>query len=153
MEKAEELNEKEASFSEGAKKELELLQSALERILTLTNDAFENNDGHTAAQVEPLEEVIDILVERLRDQHIRRLKDGVCSIDTGVVFLDVLNNAERISDHCSNVAARLVGMEAGEDYDSHTLKSIMHHNPTKDYMLEYDACRKTYLAPLEEMEA
>ena len=58
-----------------------------------------------AAQVEPLEEVIDVMAERLRDQHILRLKDGVCSIDTGVVFLDVLNNAERISDHCYNVAA------------------------------------------------
>ena len=84
---------------------------------------------------------------------IRRLKDGVCSIDTGVVFLDVLNNAERISDHCSNIAARLIGMDAGEDYDSHTLKSIMHHNPTKDYMLEYEECRKAYLIPLESMEA
>jgi len=44
-------------------------------------------------------------------------------------------------------------MDAGEDYDSHTLKSIMHHNPTKDYMLEYEECRKAYLVPLEEMEA
>ena len=130
-----------------------LLENALERILTLTNDAFDNNDMRMAAQVEPLEEVIDVMAERLRDQHILRLKDGVCSIDTGVVFLDVLNNAERISDHCSNVAARLIGMDAGEDYDSHTLKSIMHHNPTKDYMLEYEECRKAYLVPLEEMEA
>ena len=153
MEKAEELEEKEASFSESATKELLLLENALERILTLTNDAFDNNDMRMAAQVEPLEEVIDVMAERLRDQHILRLKDGVCSIDTGVVFLDVLNNAERISDHCSNVAARLIGMDAGEDYDSHTLKSIMHHNPTKDYMLEYEECRKTYLVPLEEMEA
>ena len=153
MEKAEELNEKEASFSESAQKELKLLEQALERILNLTNDAFENDDMHKAAQVEPLEEIIDVMVERLRDQHIRRLKDGVCSIDTGVVFLDVLNNAERISDHCSNIAARLIGMDAGEDYDSHTLKSIMHHNPTKDYMLEYEECRKAYLIPLESMEA
>ena len=151
--KAEELQEKEASFSENATKELQLLENALNRILNLTNDAFENSDMRLAAQVEPLEEVIDVMAERLRDQHILRLKDGVCSIDTGVVFLDVLNNAERISDHCSNVAARLIGMDAGEDYDSHTLKSIMHHNPTKDYMLEYEECRKTYLAPLEEMEA
>ena len=115
--------------------------------------AFENDDVQKAAQVEPLEEIIDVMVERLRDQHIRRLKDGVCSIDTGVVFLDVLNNVERISDHCSNVAVRMIGMEGGEDYDSHTLKSIMHHNPTKDYMLEYEQCRKEYLVPLEQMEA
>ena len=107
----------------------------------------------SARQVEPLEQVIDILVEKLRAQHIKRLKDGICSIDTGVVFLDVLNNAERISDHCSNIAARLVGMEAGEDYDSHTLKNMMHHNPTKEYMLNYEQCRKDYLIPLEQLEA
>ena len=152
MEKAEELTEKEASFTDHAKGELRILDSALQRILSLTNDAFENNDIRAAGQVEPLEEVIDILVERLRDQHIKRLKAGVCSIDTGVVFLDVLNNAERISDHCSNIAARLVGMDAGEDYDSHTLKSIMHHNP-KDYLLTYEECRKEYLVPLEALEA
>ena len=99
MEKAEELNEKEASFSESAQKELILLEKAVERILTVTGEAFEGDDTQKAMQVEPLEEVIDVMVERLRDQHIRRLKDGVCSIDTGVVFLDVLNNVERISDH------------------------------------------------------
>ena len=153
MEKAEELNEKEASFSESAQKELILLEKAVERILTVTGEAFEGDDTQKAMQVEPLEEVIDVMVERLRDQHIRRLKDGVCSIDTGVVFLDVLNNVERISDHCSNVAVRMIGMEGGEDYDSHTLKSIMHHNPTKDYMLEYEQCRREYLVPLEQMEA
>ena len=153
MEKSEELYEKEASFSDHAKEQLKLLTSAMERILDLTNDAFENDDLTLARQVEPLEEVIDILVEKLRDGHIKRLKDGICSIDTGVVFLDVLNNAERISDHCSNIAARLVGMSEGDDYDSHTLKSLMHHNPTKDYSLHYEQCCKEYLVPLEAMEA
>ena len=153
MEKSEELYEKEASFSDHAKEQLKLLTGAMERILDLTNDAFENDDLTLARQVEPLEEVIDIMVEKLRDQHIKRLKDGICSIDTGVVFLDVLNNAERISDHCSNIAARLVGMSEGDDYDSHTLKSLMHHNPTKDYSLHYEQCCKEYLVPLEAMEA
>ena len=153
MEKSEELYEKEASFSDHAKEQLKLLTSAMERILDLTNDAFENDDLTLARQVEPLEEVIDLMVEKLRDQHIKRLKDGICSIDTGVVFLDVLNNAERISDHCSNIAARLVGMSEGDDYDSHTLKSLMHHNPTKDYSLHYEQCCKEYLVPLEAMEA
>jgi len=153
MEKSEELYEKEASFSDHAKEQLKLLTSAMERILDLTNDAFENDDLTLARQVEPLEEVIDIMVEKLRDQHIKRLKEGICYIDTGVVFLDVLNNAERISDHCSNIAARLVGMSEGDDYDSHTLKSLMHHNPTKDYSLHYEQCCKEYLVPLEAMEA
>ena len=152
MEKSEELYEKEASFSDHAKEQLKLLTSAMERILDLTNDAFENDDLTLARQVEPLEEVIDIMVEKLRDQHIKRLKDGICSIDTGVVFLDVLNNAERISDHCSNIAARLVGMSEGDDYDSHTLKSLMHHNPSKEYSLMYEECCKEYLTPLAAME-
>ena len=152
-EKAQELTDKEVTFSEKAQQELKLLDNALEKILTLTTDAFEFDDARTASQVEPLEQVIDILVERLRAQHIKRLKDGACSIDTGVVYLDVLNNVERISDHCSNIAARLVGMEAGEDYDSHTLKNMMHHNPTKEYMLNYEQCRKDYLIPLEQLEA
>jgi len=153
VEKAQELNEKEIAFSENARKELNLLSSALERILQLTDTAFAENDLHIAAQVEPLEEVIDIMVERLRNQHIRRLKDGVCSVDTGVVFLDVLNNVERISDHCSNIATRILGSESGEDYDSHTMKKMMHHNPSESYLREYEQCRKDYLAPLEEMEA
>ena len=152
QEKAVELYEKEASFSDIAKNELKLLDSALEQILTRTNDAFENDDIALARQVEPLEEVIDILVEKLRDGHIKRLKDGICSIDTGVVFLDVLNNVERISDHCSNVAARLVGTSEGDDYDSHTLKSLMHHNPSKEYSLMYEECCKEYLTPLAAME-
>ena len=129
-----------------------MLDAALERILVLTDEAFENDDVQKAAQVEPLEEIIDVMVERLRDQHILRLKDGICSIDTGVVFLDVLNNAERISDHCSNVAARLVGTSEGDDYDSHTLKSLMHHNPSKEYSLMYEECCKEYLTPLAAME-
>lgn len=152
QEKAVELYEKEASFSDIAMNELKLLDSALDQILTRTNDAFENDDIVLARQVEPLEEVIDILVEKLRDGHIKRLKDGICSIDTGVVFLDVLNNVERISDHCSNVAARLVGTSEGKDYDSHTLKSLMHHNPSKEYSLMYEECCKEYLTPLAAME-
>ncbi len=153
MEKAQELADKEVAFSDRAKDELKILDSALEKILTLTDYAFESGEVSVARQVEPIEEVIDILVERLRDQHIKRLKEGICSIDTGVVFLDVLNNAERISDHCSNIAARLIGMEAGEDYDSHTLKSMMHHNPSREYLLAYEECRKEYLVPLETLEA
>lgn len=153
MEKGQELNEKEIAFSESAQKELGILASALERVLKLTDTAFENNDVNIAAQVEPMEEIMDIMVEYLRKQHIKRLKDGVCSIDTGVIFLDVLNNVERISDHCSNIAARIIGTASGEDYDSHTLKAIMHHNPTDNYLRQLDQCRKEYLEPLEKMEA
>ena len=150
---AREIHEKKIVFSPAAQQELTTIVEALDEILDITVRAYLNSDVELAGRVEPLEQVIDILVERLRAQHIKRLKEGACSIDTGVVYLDVLNNVERISDHCSNIAARLVGMEAGEDYDSHTLKNMMHHNPTKEYMLNYEQCRKDYLIPLEQLEA
>lgn len=134
MEMAQELHEKDVEFSEGAQKELTLLMEAVKQILELTDEAFSNDNLHAAMRVEPLEETIDIMCERLRSQHIGRLKDGVCAIDTGVVFLDVLNNIERISDHCSNIAARLIGMEEGDELDTHMLKKMMHHSPTGEYV-------------------
>ena len=91
--------------------------------------------------------------ETLKDRHINRLRNGQCTVDAAFPFVESLSCLERISDHCSNIAARLVGMEAGEDYDSHTLKNMMHHNPTKEYMLNYEQCRKDYLVPLEQLEA
>ena len=103
--------------------------------------------------MEPLEQVIDSLNSSLKNHHIERLQSGKCTIELGFILSDVMTDFERISDHCSNIAVRMVGMEAGDDYDSHTLKNIMHHSPSKDYMLEYEQCRKEYLVPLEEMEA
>ena len=98
------------------------------------------------------QQVIDQLKERMRTNHIMRLKNGDCSIETGFVLSDILTNLERVSDHCSNIAARLVGMSEGDDYDSHTLKSLMHHNPSKEYSLMYEECCKEYLTPLAAME-
>ena len=144
MEKAEELYDKEASFSESAKKELQLLDAALERILVLTDEAFENDDTQKAAQVEPLEEIIDVMVERLRDQHIRRLKDGICSIDTGVVFLDVLNNAERISDHCSNIAVCVSQIHSGS-FDTHEYLHAL--KKEEEFEAEYKELKKQYQLP------
>ena len=108
MEKSEELYEKEASFSDHAKEELKLLTGAMERVLDLTNDAFENNDVALARQVEPLEEVVDTLKEQLRMRHILRLQNGVCTIELGFVWADLLTNLERVADHCSNIAGRVI---------------------------------------------
>ncbi len=145
MESAGELEDKEVHFSDSAWQELDILSDAVEEIISLTNDASANNELHAARRVEPLEETIDDLCETLRAQHIQRLKDGVCQIDTGVVFLDVLNNMERIADHCSNVAARLIGMESGDELDAHTLKRELHETTTGDYGEELAAYHKKYL--------
>ena len=95
------------------------------------NDAFAAEDPALAAQVEPLEETVDEMCDALRERHIVRLKEGGCSIEGGVVFLDVLTNTERISDHCANIAGRIVGMGRDEVFNARLAKA-----------------RETYLAPL-----
>lgn len=153
MESAQELNDKDVHFSPEACRELEKLSSAVEEVVGLTIKAFEDTDIRLAVMVEPLEETVDTMCELLRNRHITRLKEGVCQIDTGVVFLDVLNNMERIADHCSNVAARLIGMESGEELDAHTLKQLMHHSPSSEYQACTAEYREKYLQPLLEEKA
>lgn len=100
-----ELDEKELSFSEEAKKELSVICAAVTDVADLAFKAFVQSDMEAANAVEPLEEVVDDLKNELRTRHIRRLQQGACSIAVGFVWADLLTNLERISDHCSNIAA------------------------------------------------
>ena len=108
VEAAEELNEKGLQLSDAAKHELRVLTRAVEEILALSIDAFQTNDLQKAYMVEPLEQVIDDLKEKLRIHHILRLQQGNCSIETGFVWSDLLTALERIGDHCSNIAGCVV---------------------------------------------
>ena len=108
VEAAEELIQKEAAFSEPAKKELAVLVAAVEEIVQMSFKAFQENDLMLAFQVEPLEQVIDDLKEQLRVHHILRLQQGNCSIETGFIWSDLLTALERVGDHCSNVAGSVV---------------------------------------------
>lgn len=104
LESAEEINEKKIVFSKTAEKELTVLSNAVTEILDLSLKAFLEEDSEAAAMVEPLEEVIDELKEKLRSRHIVRLQQGDCTIEAGFVWSDLLTNLERTSDHCSNIA-------------------------------------------------
>ena len=100
--------ERQPAFSDIARSQLQKLYSAIEEILTMTVNAFDANDHTLAKQIEPLEQVIDDMTEQIRNQHIERLKDGKCTIDAGIVLLDLLTNAERVADHCSNIASAMI---------------------------------------------
>lgn len=105
---AEEMREKGISFSPAAQKELKIMCSAVSEILDLALKAYETNDVKLAKQVEPLEEVVDTLKEQLRMRHILRLQNGTCTIELGFVWADLLNSLERVADHCSNIAGRVI---------------------------------------------
>ena len=108
LESAEEIKEKKLILSDQAKSELTVLTTAVNEILTLSQKAFIDNDFKAAMQVEPLEQVIDDLKEKMRASHIFRLQRNECTIEGGFVWNDLLTNLERISDHCSNVAGCVI---------------------------------------------
>lgn len=105
---AREIHDKDLKFSEKAQQELEVFTGAIIEILNITTDAFVENNLQLAYEVEPLEQVIDSLKVELKNRHIRRLQEGKCTIELGFVLSDILNNFERVSDHCSNIAVCLI---------------------------------------------
>ena len=108
IESAEELRDKNMSFSAEAQRELSVITAAVEEILDLSLTAYKTGDILLANKVEPLEEVIDDLKDALRFHHIERMQAGNCSIEVGFIWSDLLTNLERVSDHCSNIAGCII---------------------------------------------
>ena len=112
-EAAKEMAEKKINFSDAAKAELQVLEQAVIDMLAKTASAFENTDLAKAMKIEPHEEVIDALVREVKSRHVRRLRDGKCTVEYGFVLDDLLTSYERIADHCSNVAVEM--LQSAED--------------------------------------
>ncbi len=143
LESAEEMKEKQLTFSNSANEELKNISAALEEILDLTLMAFVNNNLTAASTVEPLEQVIDKLKEIMRSSHIIRLQKGSCSIETGFVWSDILTNLERTSDHCSNIAGCVID---AEDRNLNLHASLRAAKKESTYFKEqYDVFAKKYL--------
>ena len=118
MESAKEMYEKKCVFSGKAQKELQVYSEALKDILYMAVYAFQKEDLTTAHEIEPLEEVIDHLSEKLRDKHINRMRKGKCTIEMGFILTDITTNFERVADHCSNIGICLVQVSQNE-YETH----------------------------------
>ena len=119
LESAEELKDKEITFSPSAQKELDALMAAVSEILVITKEAFVENDINKAITVEPLEQVVDSLKDQIRLNHTRRLQKSECTIENGFVLADILTNLERVSDHCSNIAGCLIEMSQHDSLGIH----------------------------------
>ena len=133
---ASERDEKKIVFTPEASKEFDVLQSAVREVLDLAVNAFIEGDVEKAYRVEPLEEHIDVLCDQIKLHHIERLQDGMCSLNQGFVFNDILTNFERVADHCSNLAVALIEIEKGM-YDTHEyiidLKELRAHHFNEYY--------------------
>jgi len=140
METAQEMYEKNASFSEEAWVEITRMKEALQTIMEMAITAFEKNDLEMALKVEPLEDVVDDLKSILRGRHIERLKANKCTIELGFMFSDLLTNYERVSDHCSNIAVSLL-TSAQDNMDVHAFL-----NESRKLEKEYQDLYKEYQA-------
>ncbi|MBQ2961279.1 MAG: Na/Pi cotransporter family protein [Oscillospiraceae bacterium] len=109
---AQEVHEKKVSFSEFAQQELDVIEAAVKDTMSLTASAFSTNNLETAALVEPQDQVIAALVKKIKSNHIRRLREGLCTVEYGITLEDLLNSYSRCAAHCSNVAVEM--MQASE---------------------------------------
>ena len=119
MEAARELHDKKLDLSKEGRHELKTATAAIREILDLAVKSFDEDDLETAYHVEPLEEVMDNLVEEIRRNHINRLQAGECTIQQGFVLSDILTNYERVSDHCSNIGVAVIELANKDSFDAH----------------------------------
>lgn len=91
-------------FSEVAVSEIREMAAIAIRGFELSLESCATNDITVAQQVFPIEQMVNKMEKTLRNRHIKRLADEQCTSIAGIMFLDLISNLERVSDHASNVA-------------------------------------------------
>jgi len=94
---------KKLSFSEDCVGELKELQGIIIEMIDVTVNSIENKDLSTLPKMVALEERADELYENALSSHVRRLEKGNCNVESGIVFVDIVNHMERIADHIYKV--------------------------------------------------
>lgn len=153
IEATENMAEEKLSFTPSARKELLTMADAVDKAIDITCTCYKNSDVALARKVEPIEEVIDMMKETLKARHITRLKDGQCNVQSGIAFLDIINNFERIGDHCSSVAVTVMHLndkEKGIEFDPHEYLDELHRGGDAEFRNDFENYRKTYFEKIAE---
>jgi len=143
---AKDIIEDKITYSPQAQHELEIMFDAIEEILNISYHSICENDPTSAVQVEPLEEIVDMLKDTLKLGHINRLSNGICSVETGVSFLEIINNLERIADHCSNIAIGIMQQynAVNANLDPHDIPSHLRQISPEEYIKYYEFFQTKY---------
>ena len=141
-----------ASFSESALEELKLICGAVNEIMQTTVTAFTQDDDALAKTIEPLEETIDDMVMILRDRHTKRLKNGSCSVSSGLMFMEALTHLERAADHCSSIAVLMLARHDEAILNNHYdyLRDV-HSGNDEAYRMALAKRREQYIEPLKQI--
>ena len=142
LESAKELHDKKLKLSKDGEKEFKILREAICEIIEITEESYLKGDIEVAVKVEPLEQTIDKLVMTVRNNHIERLQQGLCDITMGFILSDTLNNLERVSDHCSNVAVAVIEL-SHNSFDTHKYISEL-RSDSEQFREDYKAYKSKY---------
>lgn len=117
-EAARKVDQKKISFSLAATDELTIVITAAEEMMRITVDGFIKDDPKMIKAVFPLSALMTMNCNEIKKRHIRRLKNGECRTEAGLVLMDILEALQRISDHCSNLALDVVKLDEN-DFNLH----------------------------------
>jgi len=142
---AQEMTKQNISFSTTAMKELNVLRELVMTVLDYTETTFRKCDSDIARHIEPLEEVVDDMVAHLRENHLERLRNGECSVYVGTEFLNLLTQAEHISDTCSNIGLATVSrMTPKMKHQIHDYLAMLHSGKDEQFNREYKEAHERY---------
>ena len=128
---AEKIKESDMKLSAEAIDELKVIVHAVSEIFTMAFEAYKTDNVQLAREVEPLEAVIKKIVRKVKNHHIQRLKDGLCTAELSFMFSDLLNDFRRVAAHCGNIATSIIQL-----YDT-TLDKHEYNHRNKDEDLEF----------------
>ncbi|MBS7299340.1 MAG: Na/Pi cotransporter family protein [Eubacteriales bacterium] len=142
-ESAKEVSDKNITFSEKARKDIAIISSAVSEILGLATKALDSDDLNVCKQVEPLEQVIDRLKRKIKNNHISRLRQGDCTMELDFILSDLLTNFERVADHCSNIAVCIIEINH-DSFETHEYLHQLKDSNEKEFRDMYEAYKQKY---------
>ena len=153
-----EMHDNHIQFSQSAWDELNVVMEAVREEINITCNAFMNDDKEAAERVAPLGMLITKMCDELKLHHVARLSDGICGLEEGTVFNDILNSFNRIAAHCASAMVAL--MKSGEvDSDPHIHDSKIYPSNSpryleylKEYCEKYDMKNEGHVLSMEPEE-
>lgn len=137
------MHKKKIHFTDEANRELDIMSKAVKEITENAISAFIDDDVELAQTIEPLEQVINNLKAELRALHSKRMDDGECSVETGILFFDIINSFERIADHCSNLAVCIIELSQGT-YQTHSYLKQVKKSDNQSFMKNFEMYLNKY---------
>lgn len=146
----ESMNEKELKFSNIADKEIKVMYNIVEDALAKTLDFLKNKEMDSIVDIEAIREISDVYREKYKSEHIERLKNGECTVENGIAFIEILATYEKVIAHCINISVACLNFFNDDEYmTKHQYLDLLYLNgkaelisKKEDYTVRYELLEK-----------